>query len=379
MKYVDYGKCGFQASRFGLGCMRFERIKKDDGADVIDEGKAIELIRYAIDHGVNYLDTAYCYDGSEAVVGKVLRDGYREKVTLVTKLAVWEAHSYEDYEKLLDEQLRRLQTDCIDVYLLHGMSQDNWGNVQRYGGLKFLDEMQKKGKIKHKGFSIHSDFEHFKEVVDAYDWDMCMIQLNYVDEHHQAGVEGLKYAAQKGLPVVIMESQKGGLLSTNLPIEAQKLFDEYPVRRTPAEWAFRWLYNKPEITVILSGLNTLNQLKENLGIFENAETNVMTEDEIKLIDKVRSVFTGKIKVGCTGCKYCLPCPSGVNIPEVFKIYNDSSIFNNLDFCRMIYDLVLTSAGSNAEKCQECGRCETMCPQSIKIAGRLKEAHAVLGK
>lgn len=377
MKYIEIFEEKRSMSRLGLGCMRFARIKNADGTEVIDEQKAISLIRKAIDSGINYIDTAYCYDGSEVVVGKALQDGYREKVTLVTKLAVWEAKSYEDYERLLDEQLRCLQTNYIDIYLLHGMSQDNWEGVINHNGLGFLDQMVSKGKIRYRGFSIHADFNQFKKVIDAYNWDLCMIQLNYLDEHHQAGVQGLKYASSKGIPVAIMEPQKGGLLSSNLPIEAKELIENFPAKRSAAEWAFRWLYSKPEVSVILSGLNTIEQLEENIRIFDQSEINSLTTEENDLINNVKEIISEKVKIGCTGCAYCMPCAKGVNIPEVFKVYNDSSIFNNIDFQKVIYSLVLKASGIDASKCIECGKCEKMCPQKLDIINGLKEAHSVL--
>jgi hypothetical protein len=377
MQYVDFGRNGLKVSRFGMGCMRFMRVKADDGTEMTDENQAIKLIRYAIDNGVNYFDTAYCYDGSEAVLGKALKDGYREKIVLATKMPVWLADSYEDYEKLFNEQLERLQTDYIDVYLLHGLNQGNFDRVKKHDGTRFLDEMYAKGKIKYKGFSIHGDPDLFKEVIDYYNWDMCLIQLNYLDMHHQVGVDGLRYAAGKGLSVAIMEPLKGGLLSEKVPEDVKKLFSDYPVKRSPAEWAFRWLYDMPEVSVVLSGVNAMEQLQENIRIFNEASASSISKDEEHLIEAAKDIFSRKVKIACTGCRYCMPCPAGVDIPDIFKLYNDISLFDNLDFSRIIYNLVATEAGKDASKCLECGSCIPHCPQGIDIISKLKEAHSIL--
>ncbi|HEX9061108.1 MAG TPA: aldo/keto reductase, partial [Clostridia bacterium] len=350
----------------------------EDGKDAIDEKLAIDLVRHAIDSGVNYLDTAYCYDGSEALLGKALGDGYREKVHIATKLPVWEAKSYEDYGRLFNEELTRLNTDYIDIYLLHCLNKENWASVKKLGGTRFLDQLYEEGKIKLKGFSFHGDYELFKEIVDAYDWDMCLIQLNYLDQFNQAGINGIKYAAAKGMPVVVMEPLKGGLLSGKIPGDALNLINEFPVKRTPSEWAFRWVYNNPEVKVVLSGVNTMEQLNENLEIFNEASPNIMDEGELGLIEKIREAFISRLKVGCTGCRYCIPCPAAVNIPEIFKIYNDSALFEELEFQKRIYNIVAVSCGEDASKCVECRKCEALCPQGIDIVNKLKEAHEVLG-
>jgi predicted aldo/keto reductase-like oxidoreductase len=364
MKYVDFDKQKIKASRFGLGCMRFSRVKNDEGIEVIDEALAINIIRYAIDNGVNYIDTAYAYAGSEEVVGKALKDGYREKALLATKLPPWEIHSYDDFRVVFNTHLQRLQTDYIDIYLLHCMNRENWDNVKKHNVLGFMDELYAEGKIKFKGFSFHGTVEIFKEIVDAYDWDMCQIQLNYLDQDYQAGLEGLRYATSKGISVVIMEPLKGGMLS-NVPDDIKSIMDKYPVKRSPSEWGFRWLYDMPEVSVILSGINTMDQLEENLRIFENSNINVLSKDERDLISKVVNEYRSRLKVGCTGCKYCMPCPSGVNIPEIFKLYNDTSLFGTFNF-KALYSLIATGAGRDASKCIECGNCESLCPQGIEI-------------
>lgn len=376
MKYVDFGKQKIKTSRFGLGCMRFIRKKTDDGKEVIDEELAIKLIRHAIDNGVNYIDTAYAYEGSEEVVGKALMDGYRKKVHLATKLPPWEIHSYDDFRKVFNTQLQRLQTDYIDVYLLHCLNRENWDNLKRQNVLHYMDELYKEGKIKLKGFSFHGTADIFKEIVDAYDWDMCLIQLNYLDQNSQVGLEGLRFAASKGLSVVIMEPLKGGTLS-NVPDSVKSIMDEFPEKRSPAEWGFRWLYDMPEVSVILSGINTMEQLEENLRIFDNSDTNVMTGDERIMLAEVVSEFHSRLKVGCTGCKYCMPCPSGVNIPEILKLYNDTSLSGDIVLNKNLYSLIAVGAGRDASRCVECGSCESLCPQGLEIIRNLKQAHELL--
>lgn len=376
MKYVEFGKQKIKASRFGLGCMRFLRTKTDNGNEIIDEDLAIDLIRHAIDNGVNYIDTAYSYEGSELVIGKALKDGYRDKVILATKLPTWEKYSYEDFRTVFNKQLERLQTDHIDTYLLHCLNRSNWDDVMSNNVLGFMDELYAEGKIKYRGFSFHGTVEVFKEIVDAYDWDMCQIQLNYLDQKSQAGLEGLRYAASKGISVVIMEPLKGGMLS-NVPDDIKSIMDESSAKRSPSEWGFRWLYDMPEVSVILSGINTADQLAENIMIFENSDTNVLTQDEKALIDKVIREYNTRLKVGCTGCKYCMPCPSGVAIPEIFKLYNDISLFGTTDLTKTLYSLIASGAGRDASRCVECGRCEALCPQGIEIIKNLKLAHEIL--
>lgn len=364
MQYIDFGRTGLKVSRFGLGTMRLPT----------DEKAAIELVRYAVDHGVNYIDTAHIYAGSEELLGKALADGYREKVTLVTKCPVIYSESHADFEKFLDEQLCRLKTDHADVYMLHNLSPGVWEKVKKYDGISFLEEMRKKGKIRFKGFSIHNTFEAFKEIIaSAPDWDMTQIQLNILDQHNQAGgTQGLKYAASRGLPVVIMEPLRGGSLVEELSDEGRKLMEEYPEQRTFVEWCMRWLYSKPEASVILSGTSTLDQLKDQLRIFEHAAPNVMTEAEEKLITELRRTFEAQAFIGCTDCKYCLPCPKTVLIPNAFAYYNRYMRTRD-EGVKKAY-----MAGSRkADLCVGCRMCERHCPQGLEISRLLREVHAVL--
>lgn len=367
MEYIQYGKTGLKVSRLGLGCMRFPE----------DENKSIQMVQYAIDNGINYLDTAYLYKNSEVVTGKALKDGYRNKVILATKSPVWNITKHEDFEKYLDEELLRLETDYIDVYLLHNLYPENWEKVKKYDGLTFLDKMIKKGKILNKGFSIHSTLSDFKEIVDSYDWDVTQIQLNILDEHHQVGVEGLKYAAQKGLAVNIMEPLRGGSLLNNAPREAKDAINSYHEKRSIVEWCFRWLYNMPEVSVILSGTSNLEQVKDNIRIFDQAKPEVMSEEEQKLIASIKEAFESKATIGCTGCRYCMPCPRGVSIPEAFKLYNNYEIVKPNPVDKVAYQRMLLSAGAGADQCVSCGLCMKHCPQSLKIPELLNQVHKVL--
>lgn len=383
MYYREFGNLGFKISTFGIGCMRLPLLLQPDGStdpSKIDEVEAIKMIRYGIDNGVNYIDTAYGYHGgnSEIVTGKALKDGYREKVKLATKLPVWLANSYEDFGKLLDEQLAKLQVDYIDFYLLHALNKNSWEKVKDMGVLEFLDKAVEAGKIKHPGFSFHDELPVFKSIIDSYDWKMCQIQLNFLDENYQAGVEGLRYAGSKNIPVVIMEPLRGGRLARNIPEDILKVWNSYHIKRSPVEWAFRWLYNFPEVTVILSGVSTMEQLKENIEIFKNAAPNSMTEEELELVAQVKAIYESRTKVDCTACNYCMPCPSGVDIPRIFSLYNTASMFNEYAEQSKHYERLIEE-NKDASNCVECSQCEGACPQNIAIIDMLKEAHEALTK
>ncbi|NLW55454.1 MAG: aldo/keto reductase [Firmicutes bacterium] len=377
MQYKDFGKLGFQTSVFGMGCMRLPEVQTPEGRKV-DEAEAIKMIRYALDHGVNYLDTAYGYhDGtSERIVGQALQDGYREKTKLATKLPLWRVETLEDAERIFEEQLTKLQVESVDFYLLHAVKADRWQKVQELKILEFLEELRKAGKIKYIGFSFHDQLEVFKEVIDAYPWDMCQIQLNILDEEFQAGVEGLRYAGTRGIPVVIMEPLKGGKLAQNIPADVLDLWATAPVKRSPVEWAFRWLYNYPEVTVILSGVSSMAQLQENIRIFAEARSHSMTPEELDLVRQVISLYASKTKVPCTECGYCLPCPQEVAIPRIFRHYNEGSIFEQYDESSRHYQELIAKA-HDASVCVECGACEQVCPQGIRITEQLKAADQAL--
>ena len=323
MQYVEFPGLGIEVSRFGMGCMRLPRTKGKDGKEIIDEKEAVKMIRYAAENGVNYFDTAHAYPGSEAVLGKALSGGLREKVFIATKSPVFNIKKEEEFETIFEKELERLQTDHIDFYLLHGLGKKNWETVKEFKLLNKLDALKKEGRIKYASFSFHDDLDTFKEIIDSYPFDMCQIQLNFLQEDFQAGVEGLKYAASKGIGVVIMEPLQGGLLGENVPEDIIKAWDSSGIKRTPAEWGFRWIADLPEATVILSGVSSMEQLKEDIKIFEDALPGSLTEGEHRAYEKIKDIYKEKLKVKCTGCAYCMPCPSGVNIPAVFRFYNNT--------------------------------------------------------
>jgi predicted aldo/keto reductase-like oxidoreductase len=340
-----------------------------------DEKEAIEMVRYAIDHGVNYIDSAYLYKDSEVITGKALAGGYRDKIYLATKSPLTIAEKAEDLERFLDEQLQRLGADYIDIYLLHNLYPGNWEKVKKFDALGFLERAFKAGKIRHVGFSIHSSTAAFKKIVDAYAWEMCQIQLNILDEQNQVGLEGLHYAAKKGLPVVIMEPLRGGSLLHNAPPEALELASNYPEKRSLLEWAFRWLYDMPDVSVILSGTSSLEQIKENLKVFADAETGVMSEEDQKLIKKIREAFEAKMSIGCTGCRYCMPCPHNVDIPAVFKLYNTHQLLKPHPIDKIVYRRNYVQQGAGADRCVSCGTCTKHCPQALQIPELLQQVHA----
>jgi hypothetical protein len=371
MLYRKLGKTGEMVSILGYGCMRLPVI--DGNPESIDEKKAIRLVRYAIDHGVNYIDSAYSYHSgmNEVFLGKALKDGYREKVHLATKLSCKRVNCKEDMDRFLNEQLEKLRTDCIDFYLLHAVKQSYWEKMKKFGVIDFLERARAAGKIKYTGFSFHDEPDVFKEVVDAYPWDLCQIQFNYLDENFQAGIEGLKYAAEKGLAVVIMEPLRGGNLASKVPEEAKKVWDIAEVKRTPAEWAFRYLWDYPEISVVLSGMSEMEHLKENLRIAEQGQPNSLSAEEKSLISEVSEIYRSRIKVNCTNCKYCMPCPSGVNIPRNLSYLNDVFMLDDMENAKFQYGVLLLPE-EKAGNCIECGECEKVCPQNIKIRKMLKE-------
>ncbi len=377
MRYNDLGQDGLTVSRFGMGCMRYPKTTDQDGREVTDEAEAITMIRHAVDHGVNYFDTAYAYGGSEEILGKALMGGYREKVVIATKIPVADVKSREDYPWYFHRQAERLKTDCIDIYLMHCLDRNNWEIAKKTDGIRCMEELKAQGKIKKFGFSFHGDYEVFKEIVDAYPWDICMIQLNILDQNHQAGVKGLTYAASRGIPAVVMEPLKGGLLGGDPPERVKELLQSYPEQRPLVEWAMRWLYNFSEVKVVLSGVSSMEQLRDNIRIFDNAQTGVMSESDFELIKRIKETYEGIVKVGCTGCGYCMPCPAGVNIPEIFKVYNDAGLSPWDLYGKTFYSLVALNSGGGAANCLECGKCEKKCPQHLKIIDTLKEAHALM--
>ena len=376
MKYREFGKLGIKGSAFGLGCMRFNG--QASGDTIIDEQKAISLIRRAIDGGVTYLDTAYVYldRTSEIVLGKALRDGYRDRVTIATKMPMEYVHSREEMQALLDEELKKLQTDHIDFYLMHGINREKWEYFKSIGADQFFEDMKRAGKIRYKCFSFHGSYEDFEYVIQDYDWDMVQIQYNFMDVENQAGTKGLELAGRLGIPVVIMEGLLGGRLA-NAPENVQALYDAFPVKRTPVEWAFRWLCNHPQIATVLSGCNEAEQIDDNLRIFDTVEPNIMSEDELKLMDDVRAAYVSRTKIGCTACRYCMPCPGGVDIPGVFAAWNNMSLYGTDP--KQDWNMQQIRANdAGADRCLACGACQRACPQHLPIIDSLQRAWDEMG-
>ena len=368
-------KYGRELSVLGFGCMRF--TKKGNALDI---DKAEQEIMAAFRAGVNYYDTAYIYPGSEALLGTVLeRNGIRDQVYIATKLPQYMVRNVAGAEKYFREELERLRTDYIDYYLMHMLTDlAQWNRLKDMGILEWIAEKKKSGAIRYIGFSYHGNSENFLKILEDYDWDFCQIQYNYLDENTQAGVTGLKAAAAKGIPVIIMEPLRGGKLVNLLPPEAKKLMQENERGWSPAAWAFRWLYNQPEVTVVLSGMNSLEMVAENLETADTARPGDLQEQDLALIEKVREQIRKGEKVGCTGCRYCMPCPKGVDIPGIFRCYNamytDGKKDARFHFAQTVG---LTRKPAFATQCVGCGKCESHCPQSIPIREKLKEADRAL--
>ncbi len=370
-----HDKYGNPVSVLGYGCMRFTQK-----AGRIDLDKAEKELLSAIEAGVNYFDTAYIYPGSEAALGAILeRNGLRDKVNIATKLPHYLIKSRENLDKYFNEELRRLRTDHVDYYLMHMLTDDKtWERLKALGIEAWLAEKKASGAIRQVGFSYHGNSDVFCRLVDAWDWDFCQIQYNYLDEHSQAGRTGLQYAASKGLMVVIMEPLRGGRLVNNLPPEAKKLFAAHPSRRSAAEWGLRWLWDQSEVTCVLSGMNSLEMVAENVRIADAARAGEFTEEDRALLEKVVAAINAKMKVGCTGCRYCMPCPRGVDIPGTFAAYNRSVSDGKL---RGMTDYIMCTAlrkeSAEASRCVGCGKCEQHCPQHIPIRQELKNARKAL--
>ncbi len=377
MKYREFDGLDWKASALGFGCMRLPTVGGDRSN--IDEAEAKKMIHYAIEHGVNYLDSAYHYHGgaSEEFLGRALKGGYRERVRLATKMPCPAVEEHSDFERIFSEQLERLQTDHIDFYLLHGLRRERWDKMRELDYFSWAEKALADGRIGHLGFSFHDDYEVLKEIVDGYDnWTFCQIQYNYMDIENQAGTKGLKYAASKGLAVVIMEPLLGGKL-VDPPQEVQEIWKSAPQERTPADWALQWQWNQPEVSVVLSGMSTMQQVRENVASADASAVGSLSQEELDVIAQVRERYEELSPIPCTGCEYCLPCPNELNIPRLLGMLNQSVTYNALEDMRRRYDRM--SEEERASACVQCRECEEVCPQQIPISEWMVHIHEVMTK
>ena len=374
MKY-RLDKYGNKLSALGFGCMRFPRKMGSINMEIAEK-----LIMQAYEGGVNYYDTAYIYPGSEVAIGEIFeKNNIRDKIYIATKLPHYLIKSREALDKLFNEELARLRTDYIDYYFMHMLTDiAAWKRLKSLEIIEWLQEKKDSGKIRQVGFSYHGNSDMFCSLVDAYDWDFCMIQYNYMDEHSQAGRRGLNYAHQKGLAVMIMEPLRGGKLVNNLPEAAKSIFNSYKKCYTPAQWSFRWLWNQPEITVVLSGMSNVAMVDDNIKTACSAEIGDLSDEDDKMLRRVACAINSKMKVGCTGCGYCMPCPKGVDIPGTFAAYNrkyaEGWFWAEKEY---IMCTALRKKPTSASNCVGCGKCEKHCPQAIEIRKSLKDAQGEL--
>jgi uncharacterized protein len=376
MLYRLAGKTGEMVSALGFGCMRLPI--REGKTHLIDQDKAQAMVDYAVGQGVNYFDTAYVYHSevpfqagmSELFLGHALTR-HREKVHVATKLPTWYIQSRADMDRYLNEQLGRLHTNRIDFYLVHALTAELWNKVSGLGITQFLDAAIADGRIKHAGFSFHDEAPAFKPIVDAYDWSFCQIQYNFMDEAFQAGRAGLEYAASKGLGMIVMEPLRGGSLTNRIPPEVQAVWDKAEVKRSAAEWALRFVWDRPEVSTVLSGMSEPWQLEENVRYANDSRPNSLDAHELALIEEVRKVYQARTRVQCTSCGYCMPCPNGVDIPGNFLQLNNLALYRNREAVNFFY-FNLMSQEQRASHCEECGKCEELCPQQIPIQAMLKE-------
>ncbi|MBY9018806.1 MAG: aldo/keto reductase [Candidatus Lokiarchaeota archaeon] len=389
MNYRKLGSIDWKVSALGFGAMRLPTKKI---LPRVDWEESIKLIRYAIDNGINYLDTGWIYGlgASEKVIGEALKDGYREKVFLVTKLPMFLVRKTEDFYKYLNQQLKSLQTDYLDAYFFHALSRNQFNKVKELKLMEKMEEAKEKGIIKHVGFSFHDTLPVFREIIDYYDWDLAQIQYNYMDTAIQATHEGLKYAHEKGIAVVVMEPVKGGKLA-DPPMEALEIMKKASTQRTPVDWALQYVWNQPEVGVVLSGMGSKKMVDENIESASNSGINSLSEDDNIIISELAETYRKNILVQCTACKYCMPCPSGVNIPENFAVLNNvaytgkkggMSFLINRRYKKLVNSrkkLNKEYPNGNASLCTKCGECLEKCPQQINIPEELEKVDAILGK
>ena len=381
MQYRKFGKLDWRVSALGFGAMRLPQLGHDFSSP-IDEPEAIKMMRYAIDNGVNYVDTAFPYGmgNSERVVGKTLLDGYRQRVRLATKLSPFVLKSSQDFDRYLDAQLKRLQTNKIDYYLFHGLNEQSWKQLRDWNAIKWVEQKIAQGKIGYLGFSFHDNYDVFKQIIDYYDnWTFCQVQYNYMDENNQAGRKGVEYAAGKGLGIVIMEPLCGGQLAKQPPAALAKVWDNFK-QHSPVEWALDWLWNQPAISVVLSGMSTMEQVVQNVTYANHSGPNTLSATDLSIFKHIRKAYQSLAPIPCTGCQYCQPCQNGVLIPKIFAIYNEMFIYDDPRLGSMAYSSPMgLKEEERADKCKECGECVKVCPQKIEIPALLKKAHETLTK
>ncbi len=375
MQKVPFGKLGFEVSRLGFGMMRLPTVPGKDGKTAVDRDEAIAMLRHAVDSGVNYVDTAYGYHHgeSEIVTGLALKGGYRDRVSLTTKLPQWLVRERGDMDRFLDEQLRKLDVGHVDFYLVHALDREAFHRLQPLGYKDFLRGARADGRIRHAGFSFHDDRDAFMEIVDDFDWELAQVQFNYLDDENQATAEGVRYAAKKGVPVVCMEPLRGGALAAPPAAIAQDI-SRHPRGWSAAEWAFRYVADFSEIVTILSGMNTMEQVKDNLRIFAEIRPGSLTSSDRRFIAELKRGYLQRMAVNCTKCGYCQPCPQGVQIPRVFDLYNQFRMLEQEQAFIRDYGF-LTGEGADASRCVQCGRCEELCPQRLPIMELLRKIHA----
>ena len=379
MQYRNFGKTNWQASALGFGVMRLPSGDGRYGAAQIDEKESTAMIYHAIEQGVNYIDTAYPYHHgqSEHFLGKILQGGWREKVHLATKMPSWMVETREDFDRIFQEQLARLKTDHFDLYLLHALDKTHYQKLSELDVLDWAEKRQAEGRIGLLGFSFHDTYEVFQQIVDSYDkWDFCQIQYNYMNTAYQAGRRGLQYAAAKGMAVVVMEPLLGGKLARpNNDIQA--IWERSPLKRSAVEWALHWIWNQPEVSVVLSGMSAMQQVGQNLAAASASCPGLLTADDMALVEQVRAQFSQSCPIPCTSCKYCQPCPNDVNIPAIFEMFNDGRMYGSIEDSRYWYNEI--PAEERADQCEQCRQCEDACPQSITVVDWLALADEVLGK
>ncbi len=376
MRYRKFGKLDWEVSALGFGVMRLPVEGKDYGK--IRRAEAKNLIRHAINNGVNYLDTAWIYhrENSEGFLGETLAGGYREKVKIATKMPTWMVDKPDDLDRFFDAQMERLQIDHIDFYLLHALQKDWWDRMKRFHYLDWAERKMADGVIGHLGFSFHDKFPLFKTIIDDYDnWSLAMVQHNYIDAFREAGIQGIKYAADKGLAIVVMEPLRGGQLAKEPPSDVKDILERAVPGRSAAEWGFRWLWDQGNISVVLSGMSSIEQLEQNLVTVDSTRIGSFTSIEHKAIEDTRKAYEVLAPIGCTDCRYCMPCPQGVAIPFVFDYFNMAKVYDDLSTAKALYAYL--GEESNASKCTLCGNCIEHCPQNLKIMDLLKRCHSVL--